>query len=163
MILTAYPIIHSLDTSMLSSAFCFYAVWIPSYYYIKKRTNTESAYQPAAGNNEPQSIFELVSSKLNGVSNQQTRDHIISELLCGNKNPYTDEQITCEADWKKYVSTYNQDKTAHMVKKKTVSEQSKPNFSSNDIQKGTPTFCRNCGKPLRNDSEFCEYCGKSVK
>ena len=38
-----------------------------------------------------------------------------------------------------------------------------PAAASEEQTGSQPAFCRKCGKPLRKDSEFCEYCGQRTK
>lgn len=164
MLLTSYPIIDYIDPYIIGSAFRFYIIWIPSYYYIKKRTASElshfSQQRPPETQNQPASIFELIPMKLHNVTDQRKRDQIVSDLLRGNKNPYTDEYITCEADWNKYVNMYNADKERSTQKENNHDEVLENSSYGNDEPS---KFCRKCGKPLRNDSVFCEHCGTSVK
>lgn len=206
------------DAAFFSNLFSTYVIWVPTYFYLKKRfseseyhaapaesiTHTETrsvahhdesvhkaetTQQTAPQTSVPQvmtNLIDMVASQLEGITDQEERDRRIAAIFRNRFNPYTDRAVDNEAEWNAYVEAYYQDLS--MPKREPVETEcaSKPasapepesavqtneHCSENlAVEPETPSkpeaqrpkFCRKCGKPLRADSYFCEWCGESVK
>lgn len=145
--------------------------------------------QPAPQTDVPQEISNLidtVSSSLSGITDQNERDSRIAAIFHQQPNPYNGRAMVSESEWNAYIEAYYADLS--VLKNKPVETEcaSKPTSVSqaesdvkinehcsenlayepetpNKPEAKKPKFCRKCGKPLRADSDFCEWCGESVK
>ena len=207
---------------LISNTIAICLIWIPTYYYVKKRVLpawvTESAdsqrqaplysnkttdtmqakaedqilKQTKKNTSGSLSLREIIPVKLMYVTDQSERDRIVAEMCRGHTDPYTGSLITCEMDWNKYLHAYKTEEYNVMKQRgyavepppplndysmpKQTSEQ-KPEAdnpsslespiveesSTDSSTESKPKYCRICGKPLREDSAFCEYCGTSTK
>lgn len=113
-------------------------------------------------NGRPLTLREIIPIKLMHETNQFKRDQIVAEWCKGQTDPYTGNPITCEEDWNNYLNAYRTEERSiqHVTQSQPV-ENSEADKPSED--KSNARFCRKCGYPLRDDSEFCEHCGMSVK
>lgn len=161
-------------------------IWIPTYFYMRARFSglldqygalhsvrpkeTKHPKVSASYSNNP---FEAVPQKLMGITDQKRRDNIVAMTLCGKLNPYSGNAITTEAEWDNYVQSYYAEKDSAKKEKmiqenkadesidQVVELQQQENMESTESER--PAFCRKCGTPLRPDSQFCEFCGESIK
>lgn len=112
--------IESLYSQIVGALLGLYIVWIPTYFYVKKRTAFGAPHViPAASRPRPPktlpppvrfSPIDLVPRRLSGITDQAERDRIVADIFRGNNDPYTQNPITCEADWDAYVAAYYADK-----------------------------------------------------
>lgn len=170
--------------SIFMSLGLLYLIWIPTYFYMRARFSglldqygTLHSVKPKAIEHKKASIsysndpFEAVPQKLVGIADQKRRDNIVAMTLCGKLNPYSGNAITTEAEWDNYVQSYyaEKDSAEKMMQENKADEsidqvielQQQENVENSESER--PAFCRKCGKSLRPDSQFCEFCGESIK
>lgn len=199
---------------MFGALFGICLVWIPTYYYMRKRFSPTYQFaepQPKAQSApppKPQPLYcadvpsnmadriDRIADRLRGVSDQKERDNIIAMTFCGQLNPYSGQPMTSEKEWENYTQSYYEEmawKMGEPAETKSKPEAAPAPELQPDVENSEhcaeetankptpepepqpevqvkqqpeaerPKFCRKCGKPLRADSDFCEWCGESVK
>lgn len=168
LIILGYPIIGAVDTSLLGALVAVYIFWVPTYFYLRARfggLSSCSAPRKSAPPQRQETVFEVIPRKLQGVTDQKARDNIIAMTLCGQINPYNGHAMTSEAEWNSYVQSFSDERA--QKKQSTVPPDETPSENPvsevEDSSTPRPKFCRKCGKPLRPDSAFCEWCGENTK
>lgn len=151
----------SVDVTFFSNLFSSYVIWVPTYFYLKKRFS-EPEYQTKPAEPIPHADIEPVSE------------------------PQPEQQTAPQTEWNAYIKAYSEELDTLKAKPAETECASKPASApelESDVQMNEhcsedfvtepetpnkpeatrPKFCRKCGKPLRADSDFCEWCGESVK
>ena len=166
LIILGYPIIGAVDTSLLGALVAVYIFWVPTYFYLRARFGglfSCSAPRKSAPPQRQETVFEIIPRKLQGVTDQKARDNIIAMTLCGQINPYNGHAMTSEAEWSCYVQSYLDEKTQPKPSSAPTHETPAAAAETEIEEVQHPKFCRKCGKPLRTDSVFCEWCGEDTK